>query len=189
MIVHGSRSTRAYVVAIRGAILCGVLFATMLHRDARVRANSDAGSLRLVRTMIHVRGDNVAHAFEVLGPDRRTSGAVYFPAGVRLTRARATMLSIALYEEHSAVLERAREEFAGLTSGGRWLIRWFPHMGTGGVISVRFRASWVRGGAGAWRQWIRRVSEPLPDQDCAQLLGEDDLALPGIERLAPMCIR
>jgi hypothetical protein len=189
MIVHGSRSTHAYVFAIRGAILCGVLFTTMLHRDARVRADSDAGSLRIVRTVIHVRGDNVAHAFEVLGPDRRTSGAVYFPAAVRLTRARATTLSITLYEEHSAVLERAREEFAGLTSGGRWLIRWFPRMGTGGVVSVRFRASWVRGGAGAWRQWIRRVSDPPPGQGCVQFSGEDDLALPGIEHLAPVCIR
>ncbi len=86
----------------------------------------------------------MSHAFEVFGSDGRTSGAVNFPAGVGLPRSRATVLSIALSEEHAAVLARAREAFAGLTPGGRWLIRWFPRMGTGGVVSIRFGASWVR---------------------------------------------
>lgn len=172
-------------------MLCGVLCAMIVHRDARVRAESDAGTLRLARTPFRVRGDDVAHAFAVFGSDGLTSGAVYFPTGVRLPPARATSLSIAISEEHTAVLDRARDTFVELASGGRWLVRWFPRMGPGGVISIRFRASWVRGGAGEWRQWIHRVAEPFPGADphCAQLLGEDDLARPGIEHLVPACVQ
>lgn len=176
-----------FSVATRGAVALLVAFVIS---NGAPHAHAERSTLRIARTPVRARGENIASALEVYGPDRQIVGAVYLPPGVRWPRSAIPSLSIVLTEEHIALSNRVRAQFPELTSGGRWLIRWFPRVERPGVpTSIRFQAAWVRGGQREWRQWTRRTSEPLGDQSCAQLVGEDELATAGVERLDPLCVR